>query len=187
LTSGARFALSVMLPPEVNTMVEGLQLKQDALIAELYSRKITFGDYNVGMDRLNGEFAPVLSGIPQSPGVSSSPSPVKKSAEVSEARASPRLPPTERNTIPANPPKHVSRSLLGTAITRICQSSATRANDARAISEPLRKIGFTAKLVTDASDTDLRREVRKFASDSAKADVAFVFYAGHGAQVGREN
>jgi uncharacterized caspase-like protein len=34
-------------------------------------------------------------------------------------------------------------------------------------------------LVTDTSEADLRREVRKFASDSAKADIAFIFYAGH--------
>jgi hypothetical protein len=37
-----------MLPPEVNAMEQGLQLKQDALIAELYRGKISFGDYNVG-------------------------------------------------------------------------------------------------------------------------------------------
>jgi Caspase domain len=43
------------------------------------------------------------------------------------------------------------------------------------------------KLVTDVSETDLRREVRKFASDSAKADIAFVCYAGHGVQVSGEN
>ena len=33
----------------------------------------------------------------------------------------------------------------------------------------------------------MRREVRKFASESEKADLAFVFYAGHGAQVNGEN
>ena len=74
---------------------QGVELKQDALIAELYMGKITFGDYNVGMDRMNGQIVGALSGIPQSPKASSSPSPVNKSAEVSEPRASPRLPPTE--------------------------------------------------------------------------------------------
>jgi uncharacterized caspase-like protein len=42
-------------------------------------------------------------------------------------------------------------------------------------------------LVLDASEQDMRREVRKFANDSAHADIALVFYAGHGAQVGGEN
>jgi hypothetical protein len=41
--------------------------------------------------------------------------------------------------------------------------------------------------VLDASEQDLRREVRRFASESADADIAFVFYAGHGAQVNGEN
>jgi uncharacterized caspase-like protein len=49
------------------------------------------------------------------------------------------------------------------------------ANDARAIDELLKKIGFTTKLVPDASEADLRREVRNFARDSAKADIAFFF------------
>lgn len=61
------------------------------------------------------------------------------------------------------------------------------ANDARAVADLLRKMGFNTKLVIDASELDLRREVRKFANDTAKADIAFVFYAGHGAQVSGQN
>jgi uncharacterized caspase-like protein len=41
--------------------------------------------------------------------------------------------------------------------------------------------------VLDTSEQDLRLEVRKFASESANADIALVFYAGHGAQVNGEN
>ena len=33
----------------------------------------------------------------------------------------------------------------------------------------------------------MRRAVRKFAGESTKADIALVFYAGHGAQVNGEN
>ena len=179
-----------MLPPEVNAMMQGLQLRQDALIAELYSGKITFGDYNVGEDRMNGEFARVLSGIPQTPQAASSPAaPVKKSTAVSEAVTSPRLPPTERNAVPATTASREIRLALviGDSNYSNLPKLVNPANDARAIAELLRKIGFTTKLVLDASEADLRREVRKFASDSLKADIAFVFYAGHGAQVSGEN
>jgi hypothetical protein len=64
---------------------------------------------------------------------------------------------------------------------------ANPANDAQAIADKLRGIAFRTTLVLDASEQDLRREVRKFASESADADIALVFYAGHGAQVNGEN
>jgi Caspase domain len=61
------------------------------------------------------------------------------------------------------------------------------ANDARSIHDTLQQMGFITKVVLDASEQDIRREVRKFANDSESADIALVFYAGHGAQVGGEN
>jgi uncharacterized caspase-like protein len=48
-------------------------------------------------------------------------------------------------------------------------------------------MGFNTKLILDASEQDVRREVRKFANESNKSDVAVVFYAGHGAQVNGDN
>jgi uncharacterized caspase-like protein len=48
-------------------------------------------------------------------------------------------------------------------------------------------MGFTTRLVVDASEQALRREVRSFASDSERADIALVFYGGHGAQVNGDN
>src|SRR5262249_1945597 len=53
-----------MLPPQVSAVIEGVARKQDALIAELYNEKITLGEYNVSMNRLNGELSEMLSGIP---------------------------------------------------------------------------------------------------------------------------
>jgi hypothetical protein len=61
------------------------------------------------------------------------------------------------------------------------------ANDARAIVNALRDLGFDVTLVTDASELNIRRAVRKFADQSTQADLAVVYYAGHGAQVGGEN
>jgi hypothetical protein len=47
----AAFAL---LPSQTNNLMDGLYRSQDALIAELYVGKITFGEFNIQMDRLTG-------------------------------------------------------------------------------------------------------------------------------------
>ena len=87
-----------LLPPQVNAMIQGVERRQDALIAELYVGKITFGDFNVGMNRMTGELARALSGIPETPQTASTPvAPENKSAAVSEAATLPRSRPTENN------------------------------------------------------------------------------------------
>ena len=179
-----------LLPPQVNVMIQGVQRRQDALVAELYVGKITFGEFNVDMNRMTGEFMRALAGVPQSPQTASSAAaPEKKSATVSEAVTLPRSRSTERNVIPIAPASHEIRLALviGDSNYSSLPKLVNPANDARAIADLLRKMGFTTKLVLDASELDLRREVRKFANDTAKADIAFVFYAGHGAQVSGEN
>jgi hypothetical protein len=55
-----------MLPPQASALIHGVEREQDALIAELYNGKITFGAFNVGIDRSAGKLAEALSGIPQS-------------------------------------------------------------------------------------------------------------------------
>jgi uncharacterized caspase-like protein len=59
--------------------------------------------------------------------------------------------------------------------------------DARSIAETLQKMGYNTQLLLDASEDGIRKEIRKFASESRKADVAVVFYAGHGAQLNGSN
>jgi len=59
--------------------------------------------------------------------------------------------------------------------------------DARAINKTLREMGYATRLVLDANEQKLRREIRLFSEESEKADLALVFYAGHGAQVLGEN
>jgi hypothetical protein len=56
-----------LLPPGATTMVEGLELKQDALIGKLNSGEITFGDYNTAMDRLRQALSLVLPQSTQVP------------------------------------------------------------------------------------------------------------------------
>lgn len=179
-----------MLPPQINALIQGIQRKQDALIAQLYSGKITFGEYNIGADRMLGEFAGTLSGIKQTSQTISSPATsVKQSTAVSEPVALPPARLTARNAIPKTNVSHEIRLALviGDSKYSDLPKLANPANDARAVADLLRKMGFNTKLVIDASELDLRREVRKFANDTAKADIALVFYAGHGAQVSGQN
>ena len=60
-------------------------------------------------------------------------------------------------------------------------------NDAKAMSIKLRSLGFT---VTEALDTDRRKLVAtlsQFSKSAADADIALLFYAGHGVQISGTN
>ena len=178
-----------MLPPQVNAAMQGIERRQDALIAELYSGKITFGEYNIGADRLIGELASLLSGIKQSPATASSPAALERKSAETETVTMPRSRPTEVNPVPNAATSHEIRVALviGDSSYSNLPRLANPENDARAIADLLKKMGFSTRLVLNASEQDLRREVRKFAGESGKADIALVFYAGHGAQVNGEN
>ena len=57
------------------------------------------------------------------------------------------------------------------------------ANDARAISQALSATGFTVTVIEDATQVTMRRAVRNFGDELAKATVGLFYYAGHGMQV----
>jgi len=60
-------------------------------------------------------------------------------------------------------------------------------NDARGINKSLLEMGYKTKLVLDASESSLRKDIRNFAAESENSSIALVYYAGHGGQVGGEN
>jgi uncharacterized caspase-like protein len=159
-----------MLPEPAQTLIEGLYREEDALIAELYTGKITFGEFNVGSDRLAGEIFRAFSGMQQSDAAK----------------------PTGPAHLDASPPVTLPRDIrlalvIGNSKYTNLPKLANPTNDAEAIAETLGKMGYGTRLLLNASEQDLRREARKFAADSNKADVALVFYAGHGAQLNGEN
>jgi branched-chain amino acid transport system substrate-binding protein len=59
--------------------------------------------------------------------------------------------------------------------------------DAEAIAGALSRIGFAVQQQRDLSVDGLRQALRRFAADAAKADVALVYYAGHGIEVSGSN
>lgn len=60
-------------------------------------------------------------------------------------------------------------------------------NDARAVADRLRQLGFKVLLRTDVSGEQLQKASTEFSTLARGADIALVFYAGHGAQAGEAN
>ena len=61
------------------------------------------------------------------------------------------------------------------------------ANDARAVETLLNDLGFETSLSSDRDARRLARDLRDFVEDAEDADVAVVYYAGHGIEAGGEN
>ncbi len=61
------------------------------------------------------------------------------------------------------------------------------ANDARAVAEKLARLGFDVTPVIDGDKRTMDQALRAFGRRAAAADVAMVFYAGHGVQVDGHN
>ena len=61
------------------------------------------------------------------------------------------------------------------------------ANDARAIAEVLKRLGFTTITGIDLDRDAMEDKLEQFGQDVADAEVALFYYAGHGIQVSGEN
>ncbi|MGE3305745.1 MAG: caspase family protein [Rhizobiaceae bacterium] len=60
-------------------------------------------------------------------------------------------------------------------------------NDARAIEEMLATLGFDTSMSTDRDARRLKRDLEGFVEDAEGADVAVIYYSGHGIEAGGEN
>jgi hypothetical protein len=60
-------------------------------------------------------------------------------------------------------------------------------NDAKDIAGAFERLGFTVRVVTDATYDGMRRGLLEFGRQARDADVAVVYFAGHGIEVGGEN
>lgn len=61
------------------------------------------------------------------------------------------------------------------------------ANDARDMSKLLTDLGFDGRAVTDRDASKLSRDLERFVEDAEGADIAFLYYSGHGIEAGGEN
>lgn len=60
-------------------------------------------------------------------------------------------------------------------------------NDATDISDVLGEIGFDVELLMDLDHTAMRKSLEAFQGRSINADIALIYYAGHGIEVGKQN
>lgn len=60
-------------------------------------------------------------------------------------------------------------------------------NDAQAITDTLTELGFEITRVLDANRRDMNRAIAGFTAKLQPGDTAFIFYAGHGVEIGGEN
>ena len=61
------------------------------------------------------------------------------------------------------------------------------AKDAREMVKLLTDLGFDARSVTDRDTARLKRDLERFAEDAEGADVALIYYSGHGIEADGEN
>src|SRR5262245_28073636 len=61
------------------------------------------------------------------------------------------------------------------------------ANDAHAVDGLLTSLGFDTRTVSDRDAARLKRDLERFAEDAEGADVALLYYSGHGIEAGGEN
>src|SRR5262245_39421652 len=60
-------------------------------------------------------------------------------------------------------------------------------NDAADIAASFSRLGFSVRTLTDARFEDMRRSLIEFGREAREADMAVVFFAGHGMEIGGES
>ncbi|HLZ05349.1 MAG TPA: caspase family protein [Bradyrhizobium sp.] len=77
--------------------------------------------------------------------------------------------------------------VIGNSAYRNVPALPNPANDATDIAAALTRLGFTVALVTNASFDEMRRGLIALGHDAAGADMAVVYFAGHGMEISGEN
>ena len=77
--------------------------------------------------------------------------------------------------------------VIGNSTYRNVPTLPNPANDGADIAAALTRLGFAVTLVTNASFDQMRRGLIAFRRDAAGADMAAVFFAGHGMEISGEN
>ena len=84
----------------------------------------------------------------------------------------------------ANAVAHRKALVVGSSAYSHITAFPNPTNDAVAVGAALERLGFEVTTVLDASRGRLAQAVRAFEMHSTEADIALVFYAGHGLEVG---
>ncbi len=88
---------------------------------------------------------------------------------------------------PAHAQKRVAL-VVGNSAYQNVPTLANPANDANAIADMFRKNGFdVVEAKTDLGNTDFKRLIREFGAVAANADIAVMYFSGHGIDVNGVN
>lgn len=105
----------------------------------------------------------------------------KKRQELEAQLAASVLQPTPPQT---NTPRRIAHALvIGNGAYPGSGRLDNPVNDANAISQKLRSMGFTVTTVTDANRQRLVQSMAQFRRTAASADISLLYYAGHGVQI----
>lgn len=85
-------------------------------------------------------------------------------------------------TVPAQAEKRIAL-VIGNSNYQNVPQLANPAADAKAIGQMLSAIGFKVDLQIDVDNLGLKRVLRRFEDDANKADIAVIYFAGHGLEV----
>ncbi len=110
----------------------------------------------------------------------------------------PNVPPRQAGSSPAQPaaaPSSQQTAMQGRRMALVIGNGAYTSvkalpnppNDARAVARSLRDIGFTVSEGTDLDRATMQTMTRNFLREAARAQIALVYYAGHGVQIGGRN
>jgi len=104
----------------------------------------------------------------------------------------PTAPPAPQQTGAASSPAPAARGrrvalIIGNGAYAHVKALPNPPNDARAVAKSLRDIGFTVSEGVDLDRAAMQKMTRDFLRDAARAQVAVVYYAGHGVQVDGRN
>ena len=110
--------------------------------------------------------------------------PREASAAPSEQKTS--APPSAQVMTPAAAGKRVAL-VIGNGAYANVKALPNPPNDARAIAKSLRDIGFAVSEGIDLDRATMQKVTRDFLREAARAQIALVYYAGHGVQIGGRN
>jgi caspase domain-containing protein/ricin-type beta-trefoil lectin protein/endosialidase-like protein len=77
--------------------------------------------------------------------------------------------------------------VIGNSAYRSVPALPNPAHDAADVAASFERLGFSVRQVTDATYDDMRRALLEFGRKANNAEMAVVFFAGHGMEVGGEN
>jgi len=77
--------------------------------------------------------------------------------------------------------------VIGNSAYRSVPMLPNPAHDAADVAASFERLGFSVRLVTDATYDDMRKALLEFGRKANDAEMAVIFFAGHGMEVGGEN